>query len=112
MEPMQQVQWRGASGENYRFDAYAVNQGFDEQQTGVFIIARAAPGGWEAVYIGQGELKSEVMYRLNDHAVMDKLPTHIHIHKNGAESSRRAIAADLLAEHTEAFEPHGCNVRF
>jgi hypothetical protein len=112
MEPLQQVRWQGASGESYLFDVYTLEHGITPGVSGIFIIARTNPEGWDAVYIGQGELKPEVENRIADSNVMDKLPTHIHVHRNGAESARRAAAADLLAGHTEAYEPHGCNVRF
>ncbi|MBD3317117.1 MAG: GNAT family N-acetyltransferase, partial [Chitinivibrionales bacterium] len=104
--------WQGASGERYHFEVHSLEEGIEKAAPGVYILARQSPDGWEAIYIGQGELKVDVDYKTLDRCVSEKHVTHVHIHVDGTEDRRRATCADLLAAHIEAFEPHGCNARF
>lgn len=110
--PVERAVWRGASGQHYRFDVYPLEQGIERAEQGVYIFARRSGEEWEAVYIGQGELKVDVDYKTVDRCVAEKRATHVHVHSNGSEDRRRAACADLLAAHIEAYEPHGCNMRF
>jgi acetyltransferase len=104
--------WQGASGQRYRFEVYPLDQGIEQAEPGIYIFARRSGEGWEAIYIGQGELKVDVAYKTLDRCIGEKHATHVHLHVDGSEEQRRAACADLLAAHIEAYEPHGCNVRF
>ena len=101
--------WTGVSGIGYRFAVYAIGDPVDEFELGVYVFSRKLPEGWEAVLVGEGELKVEIDYRINEHRVIDKSATHVHVHHERDPQRRSSIVADLLGKHIEAFEPAGCN---
>lgn len=103
--------WQGASGKLYRFEIVKIDEDIAVNQTGIYLFARRQPQGWEAVYIDHGELKVEIDYHINYRCVIDKSATHIHIYRNEESNTRQSIVTDLLAKHTEAYEPYGCNKR-
>ncbi len=109
--PVGQAVWQGATGRRYRFDVYPIEGGFERTEPGVYIMARQVGDGWEAIYVGQGELKVGIDYATVDRCVREKAATHVHVRTDGAEDERKSVCADLLGAHFEAFEPHGCNAR-
>lgn len=109
--PVGQAVWQGATGRRYRFDVYSLERGFDRTEPGIYILARQVGDGWEAIYIGEGELKVGIDYATVDRCVKEKSATHVHVRSDGSENERKAVCADLLGAHFEAYEPHGCNAR-
>jgi hypothetical protein len=105
------VRWKGAGGKGYTFEAYPIKERPVIAKKGIYIFARALPGGWKAVLIGRGELTAEIDHRLAEECVLDHQATHVHVHprEEATEDDRQAIVADLLEAHREAYKPNGCN---
>jgi hypothetical protein len=105
------VQWNGASGKNYTFEAHPIKERPVIAKKGIYIFASAVSGGWEAVLIGRGELTAEIDHRLSEKCVLDHQATHVHVHprEDATDDDRQAIVADLLEAHREAYKPNGCN---
>ncbi|MBL1215809.1 MAG: hypothetical protein HND52_20745 [Ignavibacteriae bacterium] len=103
--------WQGLSGNNYRFKIFPFNVVFSPNQDGNYIFAKLTETGWEAVYIGQGDLRERVNYHKSELCVLHNGATHIHAHSNKSEVLRRREETDLLFKHLEAYEPSGCNKR-
>jgi len=105
------VMWPGASGRKYKYHVHELSWPPAADQAGNYIFARKVANGWEAVYIGQGDLKA----RKNDHigqgCVTRNGATHFHAHLNSNETDRLAEESDLLAQHVEVYGPTGCNTR-
>lgn len=51
------LSWDGASGESYIFKKFSLSVNFKPDQNGVYIFAKETSTGYDAVYIGQGDLK-------------------------------------------------------
>jgi hypothetical protein len=105
------VEWRGASGEPYKYYVYDLSADLDPGQSGNYIVARRVSDGWEAVYVGQGDLHDRKNAAMNEGCVIRKGATHFHCHVNNDESGRLAEEADVLAGNPEAYTPRGCNHR-
>jgi hypothetical protein len=83
----EQIQiWQGLSGSKYKFQVYPIAVKFSPNQNGNYIFARQSLSGWEAVYIGQGDIKARTENHLRDLCVVNKGATHIHAHPNGLEN--------------------------
>lgn len=101
--------WNGGNGKQYLFTIYAINTKFKLKQNGNYIFTKLINNAWEAVYIGQGDIKQRTERHLDNGCVLRKGATHIHAHLNNRESNRLAEEEDLLSGNTEAYEPTGCN---
>lgn len=101
--------WNGAYGARYSYRIYPISFTFREDDEGNYIFAKRGGSGWQAVYIGEGILNERVAAHIRDSCVTRQGATHIHAHLNDENARPRAEEADLLAEHTEAYEPTGCN---
>jgi len=108
---VQTVFWPGATGRKYKYEVHELTWHPSPDQLGNYIFARQVGNGWEAIDIGQGDLKKRKEAHMNEGCVLRKGATHYHCHLNHDEGARRAEEADLLAEHSEAYEPTGCNKR-
>lgn len=102
--------WHGASGNEYEFSIHGSDARFKDLN-GNYIFAKKTDTGWDAVYIGQGNLRDRANAHRDDGCVIRKGATHIHAHVNRNEAGRISEERDLLALHTEAYEPTGCNVK-
>lgn len=105
----QKATWYGASKKPYEFTVFEISTVFDPNQNGNYIFAKKNSTGWDAVYIGQGDIKTRTEEHLSDGCVTRKNATHIHAHLNLNEKSRTDEESDLLGYNTEAYIPTGCN---
>jgi hypothetical protein len=105
--------WTGASGTNYTYYIWPRHPNLQQGQDGNYIYAKKnAEGKWVPVYIGEGDLS--VRCTNNHHQIEcidSKGATHVHLHLNSREADRKAEEADLLGRYTNAYAPHGCNVK-
>lgn len=104
-------QWKGGSGKKYEFTVYSVDTIFDRGQNGNYIFAKLVNNIWQAVYIGEGDLRERTETHKYNGCVLQKGATHIHARINSDEQSRKDEETDLLVEYLEAYEPSGCNVK-
>jgi len=103
--------WVGASGTEYLYYVYSLPYRFDPDQDGNYIYAKVSPQrDWVPIYIGEGELADRVSDNHHQAAcIKRKDATHFHCHLNPNNEARRAEESDLLAQHTNAYQPSGCN---
>src|SRR5688572_5321703 len=105
------VSWRGASGNIYKYWSMKVSARVRKIDGNYIFAKKNETGGWEAVYVGQGDLGSRANVR--DHykgeQILARGATHIHVRANSSLISRMQEWADLLKGHPEAYEPTGCN---
>ena len=105
------VSWRGSSGTTYKYWSMKVSARV-RRIDGNYIFARMnEEGGWEAIYVGQGDLgsRANVHEHYKGQEILEKGATHIHVRANSSLISRMQEWADLLQGHPEAYEPTGCN---
>ncbi|HMQ77685.1 MAG TPA: hypothetical protein PKE21_15645 [Flavobacteriales bacterium] len=107
------ITWTGKSGAQYKFTVFDIGSSLKDGQDGVYLFVKSIPSASriEAVYIGEGDLGVRTKFHKANGCVVRKGSTHIHamLERDGAR--RLAIEDDLLAEHTEAYSPSGCNER-
>jgi len=103
--------WIGASGKQYKYYVCDLNFDFSPNQNGNYIFCKIEKGAWVPVYVGEGDLKDRVAFRKNDRSVGYKNATHIHAHQNNNETDRKNEESDILARHSEAYDPTGCNIK-
>ena len=106
---MATVDWTGASGKKYTYHVHDLNFDPNPNQDGNYIFEKVVNSVWNAVYVGEGDLKERIAAAKRDGCVTRKAATHIHAHLNGSEKNRKAEEADILAGNPEAYEPTGCN---
>jgi hypothetical protein len=104
-------EWIGISGESYVFGVFPINTNFTPSIDGNYIFAKQLQDGWHAVYIGEGDIKDRTEDHIHEGCVVEKGATHIHAHPNNNKNERKVEESDLLAKHTEAYKPKGCNVK-
>jgi len=103
------LKWQGGSGKHYAFSIYPIGTEFNPNQDGNYIFAKKTRDGWDAVYIGQGDLQTRTHDNEHLTCAIKKGATHIHAHLNPDEKARKYEEADLLAYNTEAYQTSGCN---
>ena len=105
--------WTGASGKKYTYYIWPRNPDIKSGQMGNYIYAKKnANGYWVPVYIGQGDLSERCTKNHHRHqCINSKGATAVHLHTNGAERDRLTEERDLLANHSQAYVPTGCNVK-
>ena len=105
------VKWQGGSGNQYSFTIFPIEINFKPDQDGNYIFAKQTQLGWDAVYIGEGDLQIRVHDKEHRNCAIKKGATHIHAHLNKYEKNRKEEEADLLSYNTEAYQPTGCNIK-
>jgi len=105
------VNWQGKSGNTYSFEIFNIIFNFNPNQDGNYIFAKQTQTGWDAVYIGEGDLKTRTSDEQHSKCAIRKGATHIHAHLNNNEKNRKAEETDLLEYNTEAYHPTGCNIK-
>ena len=98
------VLWTGASGQEYKYWAYALGASLKEEAGNYIFAKRRAGGGCVACYIGQ---TANLNQRLGDHekgsCASRHGATHVHAHLNSrGETGRRAEEGDLISRHRPA----------
>lgn len=107
---LQQVNWLGASGTIYSYFVYPIHERPPTNDKGNYIFAKRRPlGGWDAVYVGQGELRNRYDAAIREKCVNRKGATHYHRHMNPIDVRREAEEADIIDGHPECRAPDGCN---
>ena len=104
------VVWTGGSGTKYTYHVYSLPRSFNTGQNGNYIFAKKTATGWDAVYIGEGDLGERISE--NHHkwdCIKEKGAGHVHVHLNTDEQARKSEESDLLDGNPEAYEPIGCN---
>jgi hypothetical protein len=103
--------WRGTSGIPYQYWVLPLSSKFKPVDGNYVFAKRNLLGGWEAVYIGQGELSSraDVRFHHKGSFILEKGATHVHVRENPSLLERMTEWADVLDSHPEALEPIGCN---
>lgn len=105
------VGWHGGSGQEYTYSIYDLGWTPAADQNGNYVFARQVRNGWEAVYVGQGDLQTRRAAHLDEGCLTNKGATHFHCHLSSTQSARLAEEADILNGNPEAYEPTGCNER-
>ena len=103
--------WRGASGASYGYWVVGIGTRL-RPVTGNYIFAkRSLSGGWNAVYVGQGDLavRTDLSRHFKGILIRSLGATHVHIRENASENERVIEKADVLDGNPEAFPPTGCN---
>lgn len=104
-------EWIGASGTAYTYFIHDLSVDFSPNQKGNYIYAKKPKDKWVPVYIGEGDLKDRRENHHKAECIANRGATHFHEHLNEDEKARKAEESDLLANHPEAYEPTGCNVK-
>jgi hypothetical protein len=105
------IYWNGTQGRKYEYQIFHIRTIFKADQLGNYIFAKQVLGGWEAVYIGEGDLKTRTEDHKINNDVIKKGATHIHVHIANNKTESFAEETDLLLVHTEAYHPTGCNIK-
>ncbi len=105
------VGWKGASGTSYTYFVYSIGWLPDDGQDGNYIFAKVVGNRWQAVYVGEGELRNRILSHVKTGCVTRKGATHIHAHLNSRAGTRKTEESDILSANPAAYEPTGCNKR-
>jgi hypothetical protein len=103
--------WTGASGKSYVYHIYEVEFDPTAAQDGNYIFAKVVEKLWRPIYVGEGDLKDRLAAARKDGCVTRKGATHVHMHLNSDEDDSKAEESDILAAHSVAYAPTGCNVK-
>ena len=105
------VTWRGSSGLPYQYWSLPLETEFKALDGNYIYARRNLAGGWEAVYVGQGDFstRAEIRRHYKGAAIVAKGATHVHVRENPSLQDRMNEWADILDCHREALEPTGCN---
>lgn len=110
MSSQGKVNWKGISGNEYTYEIFSKDSTFNLNQNGNYIFARQTFIGWEAVYIGQGDLKTRTQDQTHLDCANLKGFTHYHVHINNSEINRKNEEEDMIKGNQEyLFENGGCN---
>jgi hypothetical protein len=104
-----QINWTGKSGEEYSYIIFPKGTEFKEIG-GNYIFAKEAGSMWDALYIGEGNLK--IRTQDSEHLACAELNgfTHYHVHVNENENERKSEEEDMIQGNIEClFENGGCN---
>ena len=105
----EKANWLGESGKVYNFNVYSTDTAFKEID-GNYIFAKKTTAGWDAVYIGEGDLKTRTQDEEHLKCAISKGFTHYHVHINQNEELRKQEETDLIGGNPECLEENGgCN---
>ena len=107
----EKVYWPGLSGKHYEFEVFDIETQFYPNNDGNYIFAKRTMTGWNAVYIGEGDIRTRTSDEKHRNCAIGKGATHVHAHENNNESDRKDEEEDLLGYNTEAYHPVGCNLK-
>ena len=110
MSEKEKVNWKGISGTEYTYEVFPKESTFNPNQDGNYIFAKQTRIGWEAVYIGQGDLKSRTQDETHLNCATLKGFTHYHVHLNNSKIDRNYEEEDMIKGNLECLaENGGCN---
>jgi hypothetical protein len=92
-------QWQGASGARYIYHVHTIGTGF-KCEPGNYIFAKATPGGWLPIYIGESESLGDRCCRTHEKwdLAIRHGATHIHCHLTANKNARLSEETDLVRE--------------
>ena len=97
--------WTGGSGVGYDYYIHPINGTFPND-SGNYILAKETAVGWIALYIGQTNDLRRRMFELARHerstCAIRRGMTHIHVHVNPDETTRRREERDLIERYRPA----------
>jgi hypothetical protein len=101
--------WRGESGTLYVYTVVEAGVELNPAFGNYIFARRNASGGWEAVYIGHGDLaeRTDLSRHHMREYIRDCGATHVHIRENSSLKDRMIEKADLLEGHPESWIPTG-----
>lgn len=106
----EKVNWKGASGTEYSYAVYSKQTEFNPNLIGNYIFAKRTNKGWDAVYIGEGDIKTRTQDKTHLSCATKKGFTHYHVHLNNLDESRKREEEDLIKGNLECLEENGgCN---
>ena len=114
IESYKPILWDDVNGRKYKFHILPLDFVFDPKDEGNYIFAKLTNPSteyYDAVYIGEGNLNDRTKAHIREGCVTAKGATHIHAHLNADEDARKSEESGLLAKHTEAYVPLGCNIK-
>jgi hypothetical protein len=105
--------WTGASGVAYSYFIWELPADFGANQRGNYIFSkRNSTGKWVPIYIGEGDLATRISHSHHQaRCLTESGATHVHVHLNPHEDSRKIEEDDLLNNYSNAYKPRGCNER-
>ena len=104
------IKWPGVGGRDYEFRVHALPcERYGRGERGVCVFAREAGAAWRAIRIDHGFIADLIRKAGTDACLGKKGASHVHVRLVDRPDACRRIVTDLLAEHTEAFAPKGCN---
>ncbi len=110
MSKLPTYDWKGYSSKIYTYFTYRLPVAFKLNQPGNYIFSRQnTKGNWLPIYIGQGDLDDRANYHHQIECISQKGATHFHCHTNSIENNRLEEESDLLGNHSQAYQPTGCN---
>jgi len=89
------ISWKGRSGNTYDFTVFTIDVTFNPNENGNYIFAKKTQTGYDAVYIGEGDIKDRTEAHKREGCVIRKGATHIHAHLNNSEIARKNEEEDL-----------------
>ena len=104
-----ELHWTGKSGTKYGYWSKPLPFSCNAGQDGNYIFTKIVNNSWVPIYIGQGDLNDRVNDPTHYKCATGKGATHVHVHTNAKEQDRLNEESDLLALHTNAYAPTGCN---
>ena len=104
-----ELYWTGKSGTKYGYWSKQLPFSCNPGQDGNYIFAKIVNNVWVPIYIGQGDLHDRVNDPTHYKCATGKGATHVHVHTNTKEQDRLNEESDLLAGHSNAYAPTGCN---
>ncbi len=110
MDKISKYNWEGYSGKIYTYFTYGLPVAFKLNQPGNYIFSRKnTQGNWLPIYIEQGDLDNCADSHHQIECISQKGATHFHCHTNPTENDRLEEESDLLDNHSQAYQPIGCN---
>ena len=105
----EKINWTGKSGAKYTYSIFPKGTTF-KKLNGNYIFAKKTTNGWNAVYIGEGDLESRTQEEEHLKCAVKKGFTHYHVHVNSNEEYRKAEETDMIQGNSECLEENGgCN---
>ena len=102
--------WKGYSGKIFTYFTYRLPVDFNLNQPGNYIFSRQnTQGNWLLIFIGQGDLNDRINYYHQIECIRQKGSTYFHCHTNSTENDRLEEESDLLDNHSQSYQPTGCN---
>ena len=105
MSEVQTIDWKGKSGNSYRYWIHRIGTAFRDSPGNYIYAKEVQPGRWSPLYIGQTKrLETRLASHEKEQEARRSGATHIHAHSSGAEAERTAEELDLC----RAWKP-SCN---